>query len=99
MGASEAASCSLLPAPCSRQPRPQTLDATRCTHHATANVARGAGQLLANLFAHSRNCFEEFVARPSNWFDTVIVIQSLVTVILLAAGVMEAPSGSLAPKP
>ena len=53
-------------------------------------------QLLLNVFAHSRNCFQEFVARPSNWFDTVIVLQSLVTVILLAAGVMEAPSGMLA---
>ena len=52
-------------------------------------------ELSINIFAHSRNGFEEFMARPSNWFDTVIVVQSLVTVILLAFGVMDAPSAKL----
>ena len=52
-------------------------------------------ELAMNAFAHSKNRFKEFLSRPSNWFDTAIVVQSLVTVCLLAAGVISAPSAKM----
>ena len=39
-------------------------------------------ELMINLFAHSNDGFKPFTKRASNWFDTAIVIVSIVNVIL-----------------
>jgi len=43
-------------------------------------------ELMINLFANSNDHFRPFVGRPSNWFDLVIVVVSLLNVVLSALG-------------
>ena len=51
-------------------------------------------ELFINIFAHSKNRFEEFLARSSNWIDTFIVIMSVANVLLSAANI-ELPNAKL----
>jgi len=51
-------------------------------------------ELFINIFAHSNNHFEEFIARSSNWIDAFIVIMSVTNVLLSAANI-ELPNAKL----
>jgi len=51
-------------------------------------------EILINIFAHSNNGFQPFYSRGSNWFDTTIVIVSIVNVIFTASGV-DLPNAKL----
>jgi len=48
-------------------------------------------ELMINLFANSNDHFRPFVGRPSNWFDLVIVVVSLLDVVYTASSTGELP--------
>jgi voltage-gated sodium channel len=43
-------------------------------------------ELLVNLFANSNDGFRPFYSRASNWFDTVITVVSILTVVFTLMG-------------